>query len=103
MNFITKSIYWLCLIAIVAIAVLSFVYLGWQIGVSVLAALPVFVIAYALSDRIAVSRRDKYARSEWSVFCKKIGWAWGMALVVYAIVYIVIAYNFGDPMGVMPE
>lgn len=103
MNLLTKSIYWLSLTAIISIAVLSFVFLGWQIGVSVLIALPTFIIAYALSEKIAISRRDKYSRSEWNVFCKKIGWSWGMALIFYAIAYILIAYNYGDPMEIMPK
>lgn len=102
MNVLGKSIYWLSILSILTVSILSFIFLGWQIGVAVLVAIPAFIIASALSDKIAISRRDRYTKSEWSVFCKKIGWSWGIAIIVFAVVYIFLAYNFGDPMGVMP-
>lgn len=103
MNVLTKFIYWLCLIGIFAVSILSFLFLGWQIGLAVLIALPAFIIAYSLSEKFAISRRDKYRNSEWGIFCKKICWAWSSALIIYAIAYIAIGYNFGDPLGIMPK
>ncbi len=103
MNFLTKAVYWLSLIVILALAVLSFIFIGWQAGSAITVGLVAFIIAYILSDKVAVSRRDRYTRSEWSVFCKKLCWAWGVGLVAYGLSYLIIAYNFGDPIGVLPS
>lgn len=88
---------------IASIAILAWIFLGWQIAFAALLAIPVFIIAYALSDKIATSRRDKYIYSEWNVFCKKIGWSWSAALLAYAISYIIIAVYYGDPMNIIPK
>lgn len=102
MTAVFKFCYWLSIFSILTIAMLSCIFLGWQIGIAILIAIPSFMIAYSLSGKMIISRRDKYTRSEWSVFCKQIGWSWSVALVVYALAYILIAYNCGDPMEVLP-
>lgn len=43
-----------------------------------------FIIAYAVSDEFSLSPKDFFWNSEWGVFCKKIVWVWGVALMVYA-------------------
>lgn len=103
MEFVTKALYWLSIIAVGAIAILAGIFIGWQIGVAGLLAIPAFIMAYLLSEKVAISRRDRYTRSEWGVFCKKMAWAWGVALVVYGLAYIITAYCFGDPMSVLPK
>ncbi len=103
METLKKTLYWLSIMVMVAFAVLAWIFIGWQIGVAGLIAIPVFMGAYALSDKIAISRRDRYHRSEWGVFCKKMAWAWSTALIVYAVAYILIVYCGGDPMEVMPK
>ena len=103
MIFLTKVLYWLSITAVCGIAVSAGIFIGWQIGVAALIAVPAFMCAYTLSDKIVVSRRDKYTHSEWGVFCKKMVWAWSTALVVYGLAYIITAYCFGDPMELLPK
>lgn len=103
MKVLSKALYWLSIIAVCAIALLAWIFLGWQIGVAGFIAIPAFILAYSLSEKIVISRRDKYTRSEWDVFCKKMAWAWSTALVVYGLAYIITAYCFGDPMDVLPK
>lgn len=91
------------LVIILAIAILSGIFIGWQVGIAVVITALAFIVAYSVSGKIAISRRDKYVRSEWGVLCKKISWAWGTALVVFAIAYMVMAYTFGDVLDVMPK
>lgn len=103
MNFLTKTLYWLSIIAVCAIAVLAWIFVGWQVGVAGLIAVPTFILAYLLSDKITISRRDRYTHSEWGIFCKKMAWAWSFALMVYGVGYMITAYCFGDPLEVLPK
>lgn len=103
MKILTNALYWLSIIAVGAIAILAGVFIGWQIGVAGLIAIPAFIVAYFLSEKVSISRRDKYTHSQWDVFCKKMAWAWSVALVIYGISYIIIAYFLGDPMEVLPK
>ena len=103
MKVLTQMLYWFSVLAVGAIAVLAGIFIGWQIGVAALIAVPVFMCAYTLSDKVAISRRDKYTHSEWGVFFKKMAWAWSTALIVYGLAYIITAYYFGDPMNVLPK
>lgn len=103
MKILTKFILIASLIAVIAIAVLAWIFIGWQIGLAGIIAVMAFLIGYLSSEKFVVSRRDKYVKSEWGVFCKRIAWAWGAAAIVYAISYIVIAYLWGDVIDVMPK
>ncbi|MDE6190596.1 MAG: hypothetical protein K2L31_11020 [Muribaculum sp.] len=65
---------------------------SWSLGVIGILALLGFIIAYALAEEIALSPRDFFWNSEWGVFCKKIGWAWSVALIVYAVSYLIMYF-----------
>lgn len=103
MNIISKIIYWLSVIAVASLAIIAWVFIGWQIGLAGIIAIFTFLISYSLSGKFAISRRDRYTRSEWGVFCKKMTWAWGTALITYGVAYIIISYYFGDVIDVMPK
>ncbi len=103
MTFIIHLLLLLCMFAVDAMHVLAWFFFGWQIGVAGLIATIAFILAYGLSVDAALSPRDFWSNSEWDIFCKKMSWAWGVAAIIYAISYIVIAYFYGDVIGVMPE
>lgn len=103
MKILSRFILIISLVAVITIAVLAWIYIGWQIGLAGLIAVVAFLIGFLISEKFAVSRRDRHVKSEWGVFCKRIAWAWGAAAIVYAIFYIVIAYLWGDVIDVMPK
>ncbi len=57
---------------------------SWIYGLIGILALIAFLIAYGMAEEFSLSPRDFIRNSEWGIFCKKIGWAWGVALMVYA-------------------
>ena len=81
---------------------IAFWSIGWQVGVAGIVAILAFLIAYSLSEEVALSPRDFFWNSEWGIFCKKLSWAWGMALVFFAVAYIALAYFTGDPLDILP-
>ncbi len=103
MKTLAKLIFICNLGIVIAIAILAWIYIGWQIGLAGLIAVIAFLIGYSLSEKFAISRRDKYVRSEWGVFRKRMRWAWSGAAIIYAISYIIIACLWGDVLGVMPK
>lgn len=86
--------------AVIALDV-AFWSIGWQLGLAGIVAIIAFFIAYSISEEAALSPRDFFWNSEWGIFCKKLGWAWGAALAIFALAYIGLAYAFGDVLGVM--
>ena len=102
MTVIITFLLFLNIIAVIAIDIAAWWFIGWQIGVAGLISIIAFIIAYGLSVEAALSPRDFFDNSEWDIFCKKLGWAWSAAAIVYALSYIVISYYFGDVIGVMP-
>ena len=74
--------------------------IGWQLGLAGIIAIIGFLIAYVISEDAALSPRDFFWNSEWGIFCKKLGWAWGTALAVYAIAYLALALAFGDILNI---
>lgn len=87
----------------IAIAVdIAFWNIGWTLGLAGVFAIIGFLIAYAISEDAALSPRDFFWNSEWGIFCKKLAWAWGTALVIYAIAYIAIMFISGiDILGIL--
>ena len=75
--------------------------IGWQLGLAGIVSIIAFFIAYSISEETALSPSDFFWNSEWGIFCKKLGWAWGAALVIFALIYIGLAYAFGDVLGVI--
>ncbi len=65
---------------------------SWSLGFIGILALLAFIITYALAEEIALSPRDFFRNSEWGVFCKKIGLAWGAALITYAGAYFILFF-----------
>jgi hypothetical protein len=100
MSFITFFLLLINILVVFAIDVACWS-IGWQLGLAGIIAIIAFVIAYAISEEAALSPRDFFWNSDWGIFCKKIKWAWGTALAVYAIAYIALAFAFGDILGVM--
>ena len=90
------------IIVSIAIDILAWLYIGWQVGVACLLGTIIFLIAYGVSVE-TLSPRDYFENDEWGLFCKKLGWAWGTAGIVYALSYIFIAYKFGDVLDIMPK
>lgn len=76
--------------------------MGWTLGLAGAIAIIGFLLAYAISEEAALSPRDFFWNSEWGIFCKKLTWAWGTALVVYAIAYFGLSFLTGiDVLGVL--
>lgn len=103
MVIIASFLYFASVIAILAIDILCWMYLGWQVGFAGMIGIVSFFIAYGMADEIEFSLSDYFHLSEWDVFTKKLGWAWGVGLVVFAIAYMIIAYKFGDPLEILPQ
>lgn len=91
MGCITSLFLMLSIIIILAFDIF-FWSVSWSLGVIGILALLGFIIAYALAEDIALSPRDFFWKSEWGVFCKKIGWAWSVALIVYAVSYLIMYF-----------
>jgi len=91
MGFITFFLLLINIMVVFAIDVACWS-IGWQLGLAGLIAIIAFVIAYAISEEAALSPRDFFWNSDWGIFCKKLQWAWGTALAVYAIAYIALAF-----------
>ncbi len=91
MGCITSLFLMLSIIIILAFDIF-FWSVSWSLGVIGILALLGFIIAYALAEEIALSPRDFFWNSEWGVFCKKIGWAWSVALIVYAVSYLIMYF-----------
>lgn len=87
----------------IAVAVdIAFWGIGWSLGLAGAIAIVGFLIAYAISEDVALSPRDFFWNSEWGIFCKKLAWAWGTALVIYAIAYFAIMFISGiDVLGIL--
>lgn len=102
MTFIISFLLFLNIVAVVAIDIAAWWLIGWQIGIAGLISIISFIIAYGLSVEAALSPRDFFVNSEWDIFVKKLGWAWSVTAIVYALSYMAIAYFFGDVIGVMP-
>ena len=65
---------------------------SWIFGLIGILAIVAFVIAYAVSEDFSLSPRDYIRNSDWGIFCKKIGWAWGIALRVYAAATVIVLF-----------
>ncbi len=65
---------------------------SWIFGLIGIFAIVAFVIAYAVSEDFSLSPRDYIRNSDWGIFCKKIGWAWGIALMVYAAATVIVLF-----------
>ena len=65
---------------------------SWIFGLIGILAIVAFVIAYAVSEEFSLSPRDYIRNSDWGIFCKKIGWAWGIALMVYAAATVIVLF-----------
>lgn len=68
---------------------------SWIFGLIGILAIVAFIIAYAVSEDFSLSPRDYIRNSDWGIFCKKIGWAWGIALMVYAAATIIVLFTAG--------
>lgn len=68
---------------------------SWILGLIGIVAMIAFGIAYAVSDNFALSPRDYRRNSDWGIFCKRIGWAWGVALMVYAASTMIVLFTSG--------
>ena len=101
MGCLTLLIFLINLLIAIAIDV-AFWGIGWPLGLAGVIAIIGFLIAYAISEDAALSPRDFFWNSEWGIFCKKLAWAWGTALAVYAISYIGLSLLFGiDVLGIL--
>lgn len=101
MGCITLLIFIINLALAVAIDV-AFWGMGWTMGLAGAIAFIDFLIAYAISEDAALSPRDFFWNSEWGIFCKKLAWAWGTALVIYAIAYLGLTFLTGtDILGIL--
>lgn len=72
--------------------------IGWQVGVAGIIGILAFFIGYALSVELAIAPRDFWWNSEFGIFIKKLGFAWSVALVVWAICYFILGLTCGDPL-----
>lgn len=79
-------------IAVIIVFDIFFWSVSWIFGIIGIIALFAFIIAYALSEEMALSPRDFFWNSEWGVFCKKIGWAWEVTLMTYAGLFLVFYF-----------
>lgn len=68
---------------------------SWIFGLIGIIAIIAFVIAYCVAEDFSLSPRDYFRNSEWGIFCKKMGWAWGVALMVYAAITVVVLFVAG--------
>ena len=65
---------------------------SWIFGLIGIFAIVAFIIAYAVSEDFSLSPRDYIRNSDWGIFCKKIGWAWGIALMGYAAATVIVLF-----------
>lgn len=68
---------------------------SWIMGLIGILTIIAFIIAYSVSEDFSLSPRDFSRNSSWGIFCKKIGWAWGVALMVYAAAFVLIFLILG--------
>ena len=61
---------------------------SWIMGLIGILTIIAFIIAYSVYEDLSLSHRDFRRYSYWGIFCKKIGWAWGVALMVYASAFV---------------
>lgn len=57
-------------------------------GMLFLIPLLLFPIVVLLANKIAISQADKFFKSEWNVFVKKIKWGNSIVLAVLTLVYV---------------
>ncbi|MDE6811295.1 MAG: hypothetical protein K2J15_02985 [Muribaculaceae bacterium] len=62
----------------------------WSLGLVGILSIIGFIIAYCISGNFSLSPRDYIRNSAWGIFMKKIGWAWGISLMLYAAGIILI-------------
>lgn len=60
-----------------------------EYGISGFIAVIAFIIAYAVVEEVALAPRDFFWNNDWDIFCKKIGWAWKVALIFYALTFLI--------------
>lgn len=87
--------------AIFAIDILMWSMIGWQLGVAGLVGIIAFLIAYVVSEEVTLSPRNFFLNSDWGIFCIKLKWAWTMAAIAYAVVYIALAFIGGDILEIL--
>lgn len=92
MGCITSMLFILSVVTIIAFDVFL-----WSVstvyGLSGLIAVFAFLIAYVVAEEFSLAPRDFFWNSDWGIFCKKIGWAWKIALMLYALTFL-ICYFF---------
>lgn len=64
--------------------------MSWVYGLIGVLTIFAFIIAYAVSEDFSLSPRDFIRNSSWGILCKKLGWAWGVALMVYAAAMVLV-------------
>lgn len=69
--------------------------ISWVFGLIGILTIIAFVIAYGVSEDFSLSPRDYIRNSDWGIFCKKIGWAWGVALMAYAAAAVIVLFAAG--------
>ena len=67
--------------------------ISWIFGLIGILAIAAFLIAYAVSEDFSLSPRDFIRNSDWGIFCKKIGWAWSVSIMVYAAATIIVWFT----------
>lgn len=67
--------------------------ISWIFGLIGILAIAAFLIAYTVSEDFSLSPRDFIRNSDWGIFCKKIGWAWSVSIMVYAAATIIVWFT----------
>ena len=66
-------------------------------GLLFLLPLFVFPIVVKLANKVAVSQADKFFKSEWDVFLKKLKWGNSVVFAIVALGYCCLLYTSPSP------
>lgn len=81
------------IVFVIAIDVICWI-VEWQKGLAGVFGVIGFLTAYAISVEMSIAPREFWTNSEFDIFKKKLGYAWGTMIIVWCIAYTLIIYFF---------